>query len=123
MLIERAREIVNKIRESVNVKAVYLFGSYAKGEQNESSDIDLCVFGKLKDKEKREIASYGSDFIDISFFEELPLYIKFRVLKEGRPLFVKDEKFLNAVKIQTLHDYLDFKQLIDKHIAKTLKNV
>lgn len=35
--------IVRPIAEKYNLKAVFLFGSYARGEAKESSDIDLLV--------------------------------------------------------------------------------
>lgn len=41
--IEQIREIVAPIAKKYNLKAVYLFGSYARGEATESSDIDLIV--------------------------------------------------------------------------------
>lgn len=34
------------IKENIPVNAVYLFGSYAKGNQTKASDIDFCVVSK-----------------------------------------------------------------------------
>lgn len=41
--IEQIRDIVAPIAKKYNLKAVYLFGSYARGEATESSDIDLVI--------------------------------------------------------------------------------
>jgi len=35
--------IVNVIRETVNCERIYMFGSYAGGQPNESSDLDFYV--------------------------------------------------------------------------------
>lgn len=43
------QEIKNKIRqigEKYNLKSIYLFGSRARGTNNENSDIDLHVYSK-----------------------------------------------------------------------------
>lgn len=36
---------VRPIAEKYRVQAVYLFGSYARGEADETSDLDFLVFG------------------------------------------------------------------------------
>jgi len=42
------------------------------------------------------------------FFQDLPHAIRFRVLKEGKPLYVKDTLTLQRIKAETLKYYLDF---------------
>ena len=41
--LEEIRQIVVPIAKKYNLKAVFLFGSYARGEADEKSDIDLIV--------------------------------------------------------------------------------
>lgn len=41
------KKVVSQLAESHHVKRVYLFGSYAKGEATESSDIDLYMDSDL----------------------------------------------------------------------------
>jgi uncharacterized protein len=36
-------ELVNKIAKGINPDKIYLFGSYAKGEANEDSDLDFLI--------------------------------------------------------------------------------
>lgn len=41
--LEQLRQIVAPIVQKYRIPAVYLFGSYARGEATEASDIDLLV--------------------------------------------------------------------------------
>ena len=41
--IEEIKRRISPIAQKYNLAAVYLFGSYARGEANEESDIDLLV--------------------------------------------------------------------------------
>ena len=42
---EDINRFVRPIAEKYHVKEIYLFGSYARGEANENSDLDFLVFG------------------------------------------------------------------------------
>jgi len=51
------RDILNKKLSPLNAKKIILFGSYAYGEPNENSDLDLCIIedkieSKIKEKTK-----------------------------------------------------------------------
>jgi len=47
-----ALEYARKVHEAHNPKAVYLYGSYAKGTYGKYSDIDVAVVFESLDKEK-----------------------------------------------------------------------
>lgn len=40
---DEIKKIITPIAEKYNLKAVFLFGSYARGTANENSDIDLII--------------------------------------------------------------------------------
>ena len=42
--IRDIKDLVKPIAEKYKVKEIYLFGSYARGEADESSDLDFLVF-------------------------------------------------------------------------------
>ena len=44
--LDEIRDIVSRLARQYGAKRVYLFGSYARGEADASSDIDLCVDGE-----------------------------------------------------------------------------
>ena len=48
--IEKIKDIVKPIANKYNVQSIYLFGSYARGEATEGSDLDFLVFGGDKFK-------------------------------------------------------------------------
>ncbi len=81
------------------VFAVILFGSFARGEQTEKSDIDICIVAKEKEKIReiwnRILESGLTDKYDIKIFELLPIRLKIEIIKDGRIIFCKDEKKLN----------------------------
>ena len=43
--LDDIKEMVKPIAEKYRVEAIYLFGSYARGEADEESDLDFLVFG------------------------------------------------------------------------------
>ncbi len=49
------QEIVKIIKNNFNVKKIILFGSFAYGTPNKSSDIDLCIIMDLTNRSKLEI--------------------------------------------------------------------
>lgn len=43
--IQDIKALVSPIAKKYKVQEIYLFGSYARGDVNESSDLDFLVFG------------------------------------------------------------------------------
>ena len=119
---EEIESIVKEISKNKNVKAIYLFGSYATGKNHVNSDIDICVIAeKLSDKDEISIIGAGYDNLDISLFNYLPITIRYRVFKEGKPLFIRDNTLIYSLKAKTLRDYIEFKPSINRFCIETLK--
>lgn len=118
---EQIKLIVDELRRD-EVEAIYVFGSYAKGKAKPISDIDICVLTKrnIPKRVKEEILSNSSKKIDISIFWDLPPTIRFRVFKEGKLLYKKDEIALQRVKVATLKSYLDIQPMIKRHCIHIL---
>ena len=110
--MKEVKKLVDKLRHFKGVNSIFLFGSYATGKQLPFSDMDICVIGKLSEREKGEIESLSYGKIQIVFFDELPVYIKFNVLKEGKQLFCRDTRYLHETAFRTLKEYLDFQPLL-----------
>ncbi len=84
--IETIREKTVPIAEKYGVKRMSLFGSYARGEADDKSDVDILI-----DRGKIEgLLQY------FGFVHELQRALRCHVdvVTEG----IRDEKFLNAIK-------------------------
>jgi predicted nucleotidyltransferase len=75
--IDEIKERIRPVAEKYNLPAVYLFGSYARGEADDKSDVDLMidrngtdvvglimlagVFGEMRDSLSKEIDMITTD--------------------------------------------------------------
>ena len=59
-------EFINGVQEILgkNLKKIILYGSYARGDYNESSDIDIMI---LTDLEGKELKKYRDKIYDYSY--------------------------------------------------------
>ncbi len=105
------------------VLAVLLFGSGARGEASSASDVDVCLVLRPEAgvNPSEERIRYLAEFdLDVQVFQELPLYIRSRVLKEGRVLLVKDEDALYELAIRTAKAFEDFKPQYRRYLEAVL---
>jgi len=89
------KKVIDDLSNMPQVLAIYLFGSKASGRAGPLSDTDLAVF--LSDNSKKTIAQVGSmssDKIDITIFEQAPPYLKYAILKNSKPIYVKNKSFV-----------------------------
>ncbi len=108
------------LKEEKKVSFAYLFGSFARGDNRDDSDIDVGVFVKnfkgivpdyeleLGLKIEREIGAP----VEIVILNDKPLTIITEVLKHGKIIFSRDEK--ERVKFETfmLSQIQDFNRVV-----------
>ena len=72
--------------------AILLYGSAARGESTERSDIDICVVAPDADHNKlyREILKLSRGKYDIRIFEKMPLFLKIEVIKNHKIIYAKN---------------------------------
>ncbi len=116
-LMKEISNVIEDLKKNSYVDAIYLFGSYATGNARPFSDIDISVITNkdIPKDEKESILSNSSKKIDISLFYDLPLNIRFRVIKDGKLLYQRDELLTHRTKVKTVDEYLDFKHIIMRH--------
>lgn len=106
--------IIEKAGNDTEVLAVFLFGSVTQGKERKNSDIDICLVMKqnrytafeLSQKKMEYLESFN---VDMQIFQQLPLYIRKRILREGKELFCKDEDELYLVAFRAIAEFDDFK--------------
>jgi uncharacterized protein len=109
--------VIKELQAHDAVLGLILFGSVARGCARPYSDVDLCIVTRkdTPDAVRMELLSYGSEKIDVSIFSDLPVQIRFRVIKEGSILFFKDLLTLHRISVATVREYLDLEPFIKRH--------
>ena len=113
--VERAlRGLLAQAERDPDVLAVILFGSQARGDAGQGSDVDVCVVLEAGvpsgiDASHKRLDYLTARDLDMKIFQQLPLYIRSRVLKEGRVLFVRDEDRLYELAYRTVRAFEDFR--------------
>ena len=108
--------LVARAREDPDVLAVLLFGSRARGDATPASDHDVCLVLAAPprtgaDATEKRLQYLAMVDLDVVVFQQLPLYIRTRVLREGRVLFTRDEDALYAVAVRTAKAFEGFRHI------------
>jgi predicted nucleotidyltransferase len=130
---ERDREeIVGDLRRELEARAeillAVLHGSFSKG--GTYRDIDVAIWldpaGLSSDGRFR----YALDLsvylhvqlrcpIDVRVLNDAPLSFRYHALR-GRPLVVRDERFLDELRARTWDDYFDFQPFARQYLREAL---
>jgi hypothetical protein len=121
-LPETVQRVIAEVQQHPKVVAVFLFGSWARGEQMPISDVDIAVLLDSPDKrDEADIGSMYSPTIDLVLFHRLPVRIQFQVLKEGQPLFVRDEEKLIETTFQVMRQYHEMEWMYRRYYEEILR--
>lgn len=102
-------ELLHKAENDIRVVGVVLFGSAVK--HSNYNDIDICLIPNRNIKYSELFKEYlytTKEIIDIRIFDELPLYIQVRVMKEGILLLQKDYDYIFQKFMETIKDWRYF---------------
>jgi uncharacterized protein len=117
-VIERLIEEASGDRD---VLAVMLYGSQARGDAAPGSDTDICLV--LDDAPRsplalsqKKLAYLALGDLDVQVFQQLPLYVRQRVLAEGRVLHAKDVGGLYDVAFRTVREFENFRHEYDEYL-------
>ncbi|MCX9082381.1 MAG: nucleotidyltransferase domain-containing protein [Candidatus Methanoperedens sp.] len=120
--------VLPKLRSSRLVHSIILFGSKARGTEKEKSDIDICIIPKpdieVTLKERISLNNSVSENIDISFIDELPVYIRKRIFLEGKVLYTEDMYYILTLSKINDMEYERFKRLnkeYHKHVMERVR--
>jgi len=112
----RPDPLLNELASRDEVIAIILFGSVARGHAREISDIDICIITRqVPEPVKMDLLSYGSEEIDVSLFYDLPITIRFQILREGKILSCRETLALHAIMADTVREYPDIAPCIRRN--------
>jgi hypothetical protein len=112
-----------KAKEDPEILSVMLFGSIARGEKTQHSDVDVCLVlypkkhSKLSLSEKK-LAYSKHENVDIHVYQQLPIYIRQRILKEGKVLFCRNEDMLYEIAFTTIREFNDFEPFYREYLKQ-----
>jgi uncharacterized protein len=124
--MDRERHIARLLQragDDADVLAVLLYGSAARGEASATSDIDLCLVLVPARRTAAQMSAKRLEYLqhvdlDVQVFQQLPLYIRQRVLRDGRVLFVRDEDQLYEVAFRTIQAFEDFRPRYEAYLTE-----
>jgi predicted nucleotidyltransferase len=102
-----------------DVLAAYLFGSRARGEERERSDLDVGVLEvpgrslglESEDRLRRAITAATGLPVDIARMRPSSPVLAFEVLAGGRRVFARDDERADEIEEDLLRRYLDTEHL------------
>jgi hypothetical protein len=105
------------------ILAVILFGSTVRDEAGARSDVDVCLVlqprAYLAIELSRKKLSYLKHVdLDVQVFQQLPLYIRRRLLREGRVLVARDEEALYELAFRTARAFEHFRPRYQAYLAE-----
>ena len=115
--------LVEVSRRDPEVLAVIVFGSTARGEDTARSDVDVCVVLMPASQTVEQVAlskkriEYLALFdLDVQIFQQLPLYMRSRVFKDGQVVFARDEDLLYELALRFAREFEDFKPVYYEYL-------
>lgn len=119
------KEIIALAKADTRILAVFLFGSVARGDSKDKSDVDICLVleprcHNLKDISRIRLDYLSSFTFDIHIFQQLPLYIQKRVIQEGQILFCREEDALYALVFKMIREYASFEHIYRDYLTEVL---
>ena len=98
-VIEIIRQYIEIIKNDVSVEKVILYGSYAKGNYDENSDIDLALI--IAGYNENDFISMGAFLLDKSFVLKVDLQpFPFSIEEYNNPKGIMEEILNTGIELQ-----------------------
>ena len=113
------------LEKDEKVLFAYVYGSYVRDSIHFESDIDVAVYLKSSDVKgyinKEEeltielVTKTHMDRIDLRILNVLPLLLQYNILKDGIPIFVRDDKERVDFETKVMNRFFELKPYIDEY--------
>lgn len=113
------------LKKDKDILFAYLYGSYALDSVHAGSDIDIAVYLKpasIKDYIKKEteltaslVTELHNDNIDLRILNTLPFLLKYKVIKEGMPILIKDEPARVEFETMVMNRYFELRAYLEEY--------
>ncbi|HLC93959.1 MAG TPA: nucleotidyltransferase domain-containing protein [Patescibacteria group bacterium] len=105
------------------VEAVYLYGSQARGDETEKSDIDIAVIFKnnaanslyLRGRFAEDLKHTFKTTVDIQNMETCDVSFAYRIIQEGKLLYTAKEQNIDTFIVDLMRRYFDLKPTHDAY--------
>lgn len=117
-------DLLETAKNDDRILAVMIYGSRARGEARPESDTDVCLVLSPRIDSRQAGPQTALDYIgfstlDVHIFQRLPLYVRQRVLKDGKVVLVKNEDDLYEVAFRTVRSWEDFRPFYLAYLQET----
>lgn len=127
ILDQDIENIILRLRSFNSIHSIILFGSKARGNEKEKSDIDVCIIPKaaieIPLKERISIRNSLPENVDISFMDELPVHIRKRIFLEGKVLYTQDMYYILTLSKINDMEYERYKRLKREYHKQVMERV
>ncbi|MEG1255410.1 nucleotidyltransferase domain-containing protein [Clostridium sp.] len=132
-LVSKIEEFLVLVDKEYRVKFAYLFGSQARGEANDDSDIDIGIYFENKYDSFNEalirgnIMEMGKEFfhkdVDIVSLNNSSLLMKYQVITDGIVVFDRVERAeFESLSLRMYFDFKYYTDIYDKAIIDSIKS-
>ena len=118
------KTIIEKAKKDDKIIAVALFGSSLK---RKGKDVDICIFLDKKysnlemSKKRLSFLKDAKSNFDIQIFQQLPVYIRIRVIRECKILLDKNSDLLYEIVFGTIKEFGFFKKTYENYLKEVKK--
>ena len=126
-------EHIDKFVLDYGIKLIYIFGSYAKGENRADSDLDIAMYfdrevdGFVKlDILDKLVGIFNREDIDLVILNEVDEVLKFQVIKYGKVVYMEDLVTKVTFEARVMSEYMDmeyFREVRNKYSHKRFLEV
>lgn len=127
------KDNLKNLLQEYNIKLIYIFGSYAKGNNNANSDLDIAVLLNNDYDPMDKLSLIGDltsifkrDDIDLVILNSANSVLKHQIIKYGKLVFMENEDIKVNFEVRVLKEYMDmepFRRTQRKYINEWFENI